>query len=62
MFYSIYGAQQRFNLPIDKSIKRAARKNIAESLRADAAFIKLMVCFGISSCRTQGLVRLRSLG
>ena len=44
LFYSLYGAQQRFHLPIDRSIKRAARKNVAESLRAeDAGFIKLMV-------------------
>ncbi len=43
MFYSIYEAQQRFHLPIDPSVKRSARKNIAESLRGDAAFIKLMI-------------------
>ncbi len=44
LFYSLYGAQQRFHLPIDSSIKRAARKNVAESLRAeDGGFVKLMV-------------------
>ena len=46
MFYSIYGAQQRLHLPIDPSIKRAARKNIAGSLRPDAAFLRLMVASG----------------
>ncbi len=58
MFYSLYGAQQRLNLPIDKSIKRAARKNIAESLRGDAAFIKLMVSPGSIFPVLRGLVRL----
>lgn len=43
VFYSLYGAQQRFQLSIDKSTKRAAQKNIARSLRPDAAFIRLMV-------------------
>ncbi len=43
MFYSLYEAQQRLQLPIDKSTKRAAQKNIAASLRPDAAFIRLMV-------------------
>ncbi|MCA9049094.1 MAG: hypothetical protein KDA89_10230, partial [Planctomycetaceae bacterium] len=46
LFYSLYGAQQRFQLPIDKSTKRAARKNIAESPRPDAAFIRLMATPG----------------
>ena len=46
MFYSLYGAQQRFQLSIDKSTKRAAQKNIAASLRPDAAFIKLMATTG----------------
>ncbi len=46
LFYFIYGAQQRFNLPIDKSVQRAARKYIAESLRPDAAFIKMMTSPG----------------
>ena len=46
LFYSLYGAQQRFLIPIDKSTKRAAQKNIAESLRPDAALIELMVAPG----------------
>jgi hypothetical protein len=46
MFCSIYAAQQRFGLPIDKSVKRAARKNIAQSLRPDAGLVKLMVSSG----------------
>ena len=41
-FFSIYRAQQRFDLPIDKRIKRAARKNIADSLRSDPVFVKLL--------------------
>ncbi len=46
LFYAIYAAQQRFGLPIDKSVKRAARKNIADSLREDEAFVKLMITSG----------------
>ena len=42
LFFSLYGAQQRFQLAIDKSTKRAAQKNIAESLRPDAALIRMM--------------------
>ncbi|PAY18876.1 hypothetical protein CKO51_14310 [Rhodopirellula sp. SM50] len=46
MFYSLYRAQQRFLLPIDRAVKRAARKNISESLRPDPALIKLMISPG----------------
>ncbi len=46
LFYSLYGAQQRFLIPIDKPTKRAAQKNIAESLRPDAALIAMMVAPG----------------
>ncbi|QEG01104.1 Bifunctional uridylyltransferase/uridylyl-removing enzyme [Stieleria maiorica] len=46
MFFSLYHAQQRFLLPIDRAVKRAARKNISESLRPDPALIKLMISPG----------------
>jgi hypothetical protein len=43
LFYLIYGAQQRLNLPIDNSVRRAASKNIADSFRHDAALINLLI-------------------
>lgn len=42
-FFSIYAAQQRHRLPIDRSVKRAARKNIAHALRPHPGFIKILV-------------------
>ena len=46
LFYSLYGAQQRFLIPIDKATKRAAHKNIAKSLRPDEALIEMMAASG----------------
>lgn len=61
MFYTLYAAQQRLHLPIDRSTKRAAQKNIAESLRPDAAFIQLMATAGpilpaLSDCSEYGIL------
>ena len=45
-FFSIYAAQQRYQLPIDPSVIRAARKNIPNSLRPHAGFIGLLIAEG----------------
>ena len=46
MFYCVYGAQQRFGLPIDRTVKRAARRNIGASLQPHSDFIRMMVSPG----------------
>ncbi len=45
-FYSLYRAQQRFDLEIDKSIQRALRKNIVKSLHPHQGFITILVSPG----------------
>ena len=49
LFFAVYGAQQKLRLPIDPAVKRAARKNIANSIIPSPAFIGQLVAEGAAS-------------